>query len=360
MRSYAAARATCWQVRIPNALPYFFTALKVGTTLSLIGAIVGEYFGGSTVVLGRFIVQSASALRFDVRGRRSCSRRWPGSSTSSSRLMERVVIPWHVVHPGEDPRTSVRAVRTRYRSRPGTAAGMEMAARGARVMRGCGTDAILAWPLVPRPVRGLFEVSTARPVPVRSRPRPGAGVGAAGSRAPGRPASQWRPSRPVRLQLQWVPQAQFAGYFAAVKQGFLRAEEGLTVEIVPGGPTVVPQQVGSQPDGPEFTISWVPEGPRGPRGGLGPRRHRPDLPALRHPVGLVEGQRHRRHPRRFAGKKVGAWDFGNEFEVTAGLASRPDPGPREQRRSRHAVPEGHPGRSTWSLLLNARSTWPRR
>ena len=34
-------------------LPFFFTALKVGTTLSLIGAIVAEYFGGPSEVLGR-------------------------------------------------------------------------------------------------------------------------------------------------------------------------------------------------------------------------------------------------------------------------------------------------------------------
>jgi NitT/TauT family transport system permease protein len=67
MRSYAASEWTVLRkVRIPNALPYFFTALKVGTTLSLIGAIVGEYFGGATSVLGRLIVQSASALKFDV------------------------------------------------------------------------------------------------------------------------------------------------------------------------------------------------------------------------------------------------------------------------------------------------------
>ena len=46
-------------LRIPSALPFFFTALKVGATLSLIGAIVGEYFGGPTVALGRIIVESA-------------------------------------------------------------------------------------------------------------------------------------------------------------------------------------------------------------------------------------------------------------------------------------------------------------
>jgi NitT/TauT family transport system permease protein len=81
---------------VPNALPYFFTALKVGTTLSLIGAIVGEYFGGSNDVLGRVIVQSASALRFDVT--------WAAIIISAATgivlylvivAVERAVIPWH-------------------------------------------------------------------------------------------------------------------------------------------------------------------------------------------------------------------------------------------------------------------------
>jgi NitT/TauT family transport system permease protein len=67
MRSYAASEwAILRKLRVPNALPYFFTALKVATTLALIGAIVGEYFGGQNRVLGRIIVESASALRFDV------------------------------------------------------------------------------------------------------------------------------------------------------------------------------------------------------------------------------------------------------------------------------------------------------
>ena len=67
MRSYAATDTEVLRkVRIPNALPYFFTALKLATTLALIGAIVGEYFGGASLVLGRIIVQSASSLKFDV------------------------------------------------------------------------------------------------------------------------------------------------------------------------------------------------------------------------------------------------------------------------------------------------------
>lgn len=105
MRSYAASdTAVLWNVRVPNALPYFFTALKVGTTLSLIGAIVGEYFGGSSEVLGRVIVQSASALRFDVT--------WAaiiiGATTGivlylAISAIERVVIPWHASVRGTEP-----------------------------------------------------------------------------------------------------------------------------------------------------------------------------------------------------------------------------------------------------------------
>jgi NitT/TauT family transport system permease protein len=105
MRSYAASDTTVlWKVRVPNALPYFFTALKVGTTLSLIGAIVGEYFGGSSEVLGRVIVQSASALRFDV----TWAAIIVGAVTGivlylAIAAIERVVIPWHA---------SVRAVES--------------------------------------------------------------------------------------------------------------------------------------------------------------------------------------------------------------------------------------------------------
>ncbi|MEP7041377.1 MAG: ABC transporter substrate-binding protein, partial [Chloroflexota bacterium] len=55
----------------------------------------------------------------------------------------------------------------------------------------------------------------------------------------------------VQLQLQWLDQSQFSGYYAAEAQGYY-AELGLTVEFLPGGGTISPQEVGSQPDGPEF------------------------------------------------------------------------------------------------------------
>lgn len=104
MRSYAASDWTVLRkVRVPNALPYFLTALKVAATLSLIGAIVGEYFGGASNVIGRVVVQSASALRFDVT--------WAaiilGAATGILFYLaivglERWLIPWHASVRGEE------------------------------------------------------------------------------------------------------------------------------------------------------------------------------------------------------------------------------------------------------------------
>ncbi len=62
MRSYAAGEgAVLRKVRIPNMLPFLFTALKVGATLAFIGALVGEYFGGASEVLGRIVLTSMSS-----------------------------------------------------------------------------------------------------------------------------------------------------------------------------------------------------------------------------------------------------------------------------------------------------------
>jgi NitT/TauT family transport system substrate-binding protein len=119
----------------------------------------------------------------------------------------------------------------------------------------------------------------------------------------------------VRLQLQWVPQAQFGGYFAAQELGYY-AEEGLDVELVDGGPDVIPQQVGSAADGPEFTISWVPKV-------LQAREQESDLVNIAQifqgsgTLSVAWADSGITSPADFAGKKVGVWDFGNELEVVA-------------------------------------------
>src|SRR5439155_1206392 len=65
------------------------------------------------------------------------------------------------------------------------------------------------------------------------------------------------PLTKVRLQLQWVAQSQFAGYYAAAAKGYYK-DAGLEVEIKLGGPDIVPQQVVAS-DGAEFGIAWVPK-----------------------------------------------------------------------------------------------------
>jgi NitT/TauT family transport system permease protein len=67
MRSYAASNLTIWRrVRVPTALPYVFTALKVASVLAMIGAVVGEYFGGSYDALGVLIRSKAQILDFET------------------------------------------------------------------------------------------------------------------------------------------------------------------------------------------------------------------------------------------------------------------------------------------------------
>ncbi len=120
----------------------------------------------------------------------------------------------------------------------------------------------------------------------------------------------------VRLQLQWFTQSQFAGYFAAVDQGFY-AEEGLNVQILQGGVDIVPQQVLAS-GGAEFGLAWVPKA-------LVSREEGADIVNI--------GQVFQRSgtlevswadtgiddPADWAGKKVGTWGFGNEFELTAAI-----------------------------------------
>ena len=67
MRSYAAGHVSIFRrVRIPTALPFIFTGLKVATVLAMIGAIVGDYFGGSTLALGVQIENSISLFDFPL------------------------------------------------------------------------------------------------------------------------------------------------------------------------------------------------------------------------------------------------------------------------------------------------------
>jgi NitT/TauT family transport system substrate-binding protein len=123
----------------------------------------------------------------------------------------------------------------------------------------------------------------------------------------------------VRVQLQWVPQAQFAGYYAAQEQGYWEAE-GLDVEILAGGPDVIPQAVGSAANGPEFTTSWLPKVLEARESEQSPS-DLVNIAQLYQRSGTLSvswKDSNITSPADFRGKRVGVWDFGNEFEVTAG------------------------------------------
>jgi NitT/TauT family transport system permease protein len=98
MRSIAAGPAEVTRrIRIPRALPYFFASLKVASTLSLIAAIVAEYFGGPQDVLGQYIINRANLFQFPDAWAAILVASILGVSWYLLVLTaERVLMPWHV------------------------------------------------------------------------------------------------------------------------------------------------------------------------------------------------------------------------------------------------------------------------
>ena len=121
---------------------------------------------------------------------------------------------------------------------------------------------------------------------------------------------------PLRLQLQWVTQAEFAGYYAAVDLGFY-ADEGLDVTLLDGSVEIVPQQMVIAGVA-EFGLGWVPKV-------LESNAHGADL------VNIAQvSQRSATRQVSFVdagiesvedlrGMRVGAWGFGNEHELFAAM-----------------------------------------
>ena len=121
---------------------------------------------------------------------------------------------------------------------------------------------------------------------------------------------------PVKLQLQWVAQAQFAGYYAAVEQGYYE-EAGLDVEIVEGGPDIVPQDVLSAGDV-DYAISWVPK----VLGSIEQGAKITNVAQIFERSATTQisfKDKNITDPAQLAGKKVGSWGFGNEWELFAGM-----------------------------------------
>ncbi|MEO0751995.1 MAG: ABC transporter substrate-binding protein [Pseudomonadota bacterium] len=114
----------------------------------------------------------------------------------------------------------------------------------------------------------------------------------------------------VTLQLKWVTQSQFAGYYVALDQGFYE-EEDLNVTIKPGGPDIAPTQVLAG-GGADVTVEWMPAALAAREKGLPmvniaqPFKSSGMMLTCRKDAGVTSTD-------DFAGKTLGVWFFGNEF-----------------------------------------------
>jgi NitT/TauT family transport system substrate-binding protein len=121
---------------------------------------------------------------------------------------------------------------------------------------------------------------------------------------------------PVTLQLQWFVQAQFGGYYAAKDLGYYE-EQCLDVTILEGGVDIVPQTVLAQ-GGADYAISWVPKALASREQGAGIV----DVAQVFRTSGTLQvswADSNITTAADLAGKKVGNWGFGNEYELFAGM-----------------------------------------
>ncbi len=123
-------------------------------------------------------------------------------------------------------------------------------------------------------------------------------------------ASMAQAADDVSLQLKWVTQAQFAGYYVALDKGFY-SDEDLNVTIKPGGPDIAPAQVIAG-GGADVVLDWMPSA-------LASREKGLDLVNIAQPFktsGMMLTCRKDagvNSPADFAGKTLGVWFFGNEY-----------------------------------------------
>ncbi|MBV9564352.1 MAG: ABC transporter substrate-binding protein [Bradyrhizobium sp.] len=121
----------------------------------------------------------------------------------------------------------------------------------------------------------------------------------------------------VTLQLKWVTQAQFAGYYVAKDKGYYKAE-GLDVTIKPGGPDIAPEQVIAG-GGADVIIDWMPAALAAREKGVAlvniaqPFRRSGMMLTCRKDAGVAA-------PTDFKDKTLGVWFFGNEYPFMAWMA----------------------------------------
>lgn len=143
---------------------------------------------------------------------------------------------------------------------------------------------------------------------------------AAPSDSDGGDDGDFTPLTSIKLQLQWLPQAQFAGYYIAQEKGYF-ADEGFDdVEIVPSGGDIVPQDALVAGDV-DFAVAWVPK-VLGSIEASGVELT--DIAQVFQTSGTTQVSWKGSgitSVADFEGKRIGSWGFGNEWEIFAAMAA---------------------------------------
>lgn len=129
----------------------------------------------------------------------------------------------------------------------------------------------------------------------------------------------FEPLTEISLQLQWLPQAQFGGYYAAQQLGYFEEEGFTSVEIIPSGGDIVPQDALIAGDV-DFAIAWVPK-VLGTIESTGTELT--NIAQIFQESGTLQvswAGDGITSVADFEGKRIGSWGFGNEWEIFAAMA----------------------------------------
>ena len=149
----------------------------------------------------------------------------------------------------------------------------------------------------------------------------------------------------VTLQLKWVTQSQFAGYYVAKEKGFYD-EEGLDVDIKPGGPDIAPEQVIAG-GGADVIVDWMPSALASREKGVPlvniaqPFKKSGMMLTCRKETGIKDPK------TDFKGRTLGVWFYGNEYPFLSWMAHLGVP--------TGTVGDPSAGPATSSTLANARA-----
>ncbi|GGL00463.1 nitrate ABC transporter substrate-binding protein [Salinibacterium xinjiangense] len=136
----------------------------------------------------------------------------------------------------------------------------------------------------------------------------------------GSASGDFEPITDISLQLQWLPQAQFAGYYVALDKGYFEDEGFDNVDIIPSGGDIVPQDALVAGDV-DFAVAWVPK-VLGTLEATGAELT--DIAQVFQKSGTLQVSFKGdgvADVADFEGKRIGSWGFGNEWEIFAAMAA---------------------------------------